>query len=77
VHHLVVIISLCYLSFVDKYSRWNLVYTLRHKGEVLELFGKWMKKMEKQTDRNIKVHSSHYRCILESSFNFSSMFSVK
>ena len=36
------------------------MYTLQHKGEVLKVFVKWMKQIEKQTDRKIKVlYSDH------------------
>ena len=49
-----------FVPFVDEYSRRNWVYTLRQKGKVLKVFVKWMKQMEKQTDRKIKVlHSDH------------------
>jgi len=30
-------------------------YTMKHKGEVLELFMEWKKNLEKSTGRKIKV----------------------
>ena len=44
-----------FVLFVDEFSRQNWVYTLRHKGKVLEVFVKWKKLMENQTDRKIKA----------------------
>ena len=32
-----------------------MVYTMKHKGEVLELFVEWKKNLEKNTGRKIKV----------------------
>jgi len=49
-----------FVSFIDDYSRWYWVYTMKHKGEVLELFVEWKKNMEKNTGRKIKVlHSNN------------------
>ena len=48
------------MSFIDDYSRRCWVYTMRHKGEVLELFVKWKKNLERSTGRKIKVlHSGN------------------
>ena len=48
------------MLFVDEFSRRNWVYILRHNGKVLEVFVKWKKQIENQTDRKIKVlHSDH------------------
>ena len=44
-----------FVSFIDDYSRRCWVYTMRHKGEVLELFVKWKKNLERSTGRKIKV----------------------
>ena len=35
-----------YVTFVDDYSRWVWVYTMRHKDEVLDVFLKWKKMIE-------------------------------
>jgi len=43
------------MTFIDDYSRRYWVYTMKHKGEVLELFVEWKKNMEKSTGRKIKV----------------------
>ena len=49
------------MSFIDDYSRRYWVYTMRHKGEVLELFVKWKKNLERSTGRKIKVLRSDNR----------------
>ena len=46
--------------FIDEFSRRNWVYTLRHKGDALEVFVKWKKKMANQTDRKNKVLRSDH-----------------
>jgi len=50
-----------FVSFIDNYSR-RWVYTMKHKGKVLEFFMEWKKNMEKNTGRKIKVlHSNNER----------------
>jgi len=49
-----------FVSFIDDYSRRCWIYTMKHKGEVLELFVEW-KNMEKNTGRKIKVLHSDNR----------------
>ncbi|KAH9779930.1 Integrase catalytic domain-containing protein [Citrus sinensis] len=44
-----------FVTFVDDFSRRVWVYTMRAKDEVLEIFVKWMKLVETQTGRTIKV----------------------
>ncbi|KAH9670812.1 Integrase catalytic domain-containing protein [Citrus sinensis] len=44
-----------FVTFVDHFSRRVWVYTMRAKDEVLEIFMKWKKLVETQTDRKIKV----------------------
>ena len=44
-----------FVSFIDDYSRRCWEYTMKHKGQVLELFVEWKKNMEKKTGRKIKV----------------------
>jgi len=34
-----------FVSFVDDYSRQNLLYTMSHKNEVLDIFVEWRKKV--------------------------------
>jgi len=49
-----------FVSFIDDYSRRCWVYTMKHKGEVLELFVEWKKNMEKNTGKKIKaLHSDN------------------
>ena len=43
------------VTFVDDFSRKVLVYTLRNKDEVLEIFLMWKKMIGNQTRRKIKV----------------------
>jgi len=47
-----------FVIFIDDYSRRYWVYTIKHKGEVLELFVEWKKNLEKSTGRKIKVLQS-------------------
>jgi len=47
-----------FMSFIDGYSRRYWVYTLKHKGKVLDLFVEWKRNMEKSTRRKIKILSS-------------------
>jgi len=50
----------CFMVFIDDFSKWCWVYTLRHKEKVLKLFMEWKKNMEKNTRRKIKVlHSDN------------------
>jgi len=44
-----------FVTFIDDYSRRCWVYTMKHKGKVLELFVEWKKNMKKSTGRKIKV----------------------
>jgi len=44
-----------FVTLIDDSSRRCLVYTMKHKEEVLKLFVKWKKNMEKSTGRKIKV----------------------
>jgi len=53
---------------VDEFFRRNWVYTLRHKGEVLEVFVKWKKLMENQTDRKINLLQSDHNEEYEGQF---------
>jgi len=46
------------VSFIDDYSERCWIYTVKHKGEVLELFVEWKRNMKKNTGRKIKVLSS-------------------
>jgi len=49
-----------FVSFIDDYSRRYWVHTMKHKREVLELFVKLKRNMEKRTGRKIKVlHSDN------------------
>ena len=49
-----------FVSFINDYSRRCWVYTIKHKREVLELFVKLKRNMEKRTGRKIKVlHSDN------------------
>jgi len=43
------------LSFIDDFFRRYWIYTMKHKGKVLELFVEWKKNMEKRMGRKIKV----------------------
>ena len=43
------------MTFIDDYSRQCWVYTMKHKGEVLNLFVECKKNLEKSTGRKIKV----------------------
>jgi len=45
------------VSFIDDYSERYWIYTVKHKGEVLELFVEWKRNMKKNTGRKIKVLS--------------------
>ena len=44
-----------FLSFLDDYSRRCWLYTMKHKGEVLELFMEWKKNMEKTMGKKAKL----------------------
>ncbi|KAH9697402.1 Integrase catalytic domain-containing protein [Citrus sinensis] len=44
-----------FVTFIDDFSRRVWVYTMRAKDEVLEIFVKWKKLVETQTDRKITV----------------------
>ena len=44
-----------FVTFIDDYSRRCWVYTMKHKGKVLELFVEWKKNLEKSTGKKIKV----------------------
>jgi len=44
-----------FVTFIDDCSRRYWVYTMQHKGEVLELFVEWKKNMRKNTRRKIKI----------------------
>jgi len=44
-----------FISFIDDYSKRCWVYTMRHKGKVLELFVEWKRNIENNTRRKIKV----------------------
>ena len=49
-----------FVSYIDDYSRRYWVYTMMHKGKVLDLFVEWKMNMEKSTGRKIKVlHSDN------------------
>ena len=48
-----------FVSFINDYSRRCWVYTMKHKGEVLELFVEWKKNLEKSTGRKIKILRSN------------------
>ena len=48
----------CFVSFIGDYSRRYCAYTMKHIGEVVELFLEWKKNMEKNTGRTIKVFCS-------------------
>jgi hypothetical protein len=47
--------SLCYVSFIDDFSRKTWIYFLRNKSEVLDKFKEFKSLVENQTDKNIKV----------------------
>ena len=47
-----------FVSFIDDYSRRYWVYTMKHKGKVIELFVEWKGNIEKNTGRKTKVHRS-------------------
>jgi len=49
------------VTFIDDYSRRYLVYTMKHKGKVLELFVEWKKNMEKSMRRKINALQSDNR----------------
>jgi len=55
-----------FVFFIDDYSRRCWVYTIRHKGEVLELFVEWKRNMKKNTRRKIKIlrsdNGGEYTC---------------
>jgi len=51
-----------FVIFINDYFRRCWVYTMKHKGEVLELFVEWKKNMEKSTRRKIKVLQSDNGC---------------
>lgn len=44
-----------FVSFIDDFSRRVWVYVMRQKSDVLEIFVRWKKVVENQTDRKIKV----------------------
>jgi len=44
-----------FITFIDDYFRRCWVYTMKHKGKVLELFVEWKRNLEKRTRRMIKV----------------------
>jgi len=44
-----------FVSFINDYSRRYWVYTIKHKGKVLELFVESKRNMEKSIRRKIKV----------------------
>ena len=46
-----------FVSFIEDNSRGCWIYTMKHKGEVLELFVEWKKNMNKR--RKIKVLRSN------------------
>ena len=48
-----------FVSLIDDYSRRYWRYTMKYKGEVLELFVEWKKNIEKSTGRKIKVLRSN------------------
>ena len=49
-----------FVSFIDDYSSRYWVYTMKHRGKVLELFVEWKMNMEKNTRRKIKaLHSKN------------------
>ena len=43
-----------FVTFIDDFSRYVWVYTMKHKDEVLGIFLKWKKMIETQTGRKIK-----------------------
>ena len=43
-----------FVTFIDDFSRYVWVYTMRHKDEVLDIFLEWKKLIETQTGRKIK-----------------------
>ena len=50
-----------FVSFIDCYSRRCWVYTMKHKGKVMQLFMVLKRNMEKSTGRKIKVLLSDNR----------------
>ena len=44
-----------FMSFIYDYSKRYWVYTMKHKGNILELFVEWKSNMEINTRRKIKV----------------------
>jgi len=51
-----------FVTFINDYSRQCWVYTMKHKGKVLELFVEWKKNIEKRMGRKIKVLRSDNGC---------------
>ena len=43
-----------FVTFIDDYSRRIWMYSMRHKNEFLQIFLKWKKMVENQTDLKIK-----------------------
>ncbi|KAH9725543.1 Integrase catalytic domain-containing protein [Citrus sinensis] len=43
-----------FITFTDNYSRYDYVYLMHHKSEVLEKFKEYRAEIEKQLDKNIK-----------------------
>ena len=43
-----------FVTFIDDFSRYVWVYTMKHKDEVLDIFLQWKKMIETQTGRKIK-----------------------
>ena len=60
-----------FVSFIDVYSRRCWVYTMKHKGEVLELFVEWKKNVEKSKGRKIKVLRSDNGEIIQEILSYS------
>ena len=44
-----------FITFIDDYSKYGLVYLICHKSEALSCFKNFMNMMENQLDRRIKV----------------------
>ena len=44
-----------FVVFIDEYSRYCWLYLLKHKNDVIEIFNKWIKLVERQTENRVKM----------------------
>ena len=49
-----------FITFIDDYSRYGLVYFISHKSEALSCFKTFMNMVENQLDRRIKALRTNY-----------------